>query len=437
MSLKQQLRATTARGLERRDAGGSEPTMSEVRSLVEGISRTFAEFRSQNDNRLTQIEQRGSADVITSETVDRVNAEITRLTNELTAVQTRLNRPGAAGGSANGETPAQAEYRQNWNGWARRGRHSDEAMLEMERRANTTLVQQDGGILVPLNVDTNILNTLTEESVVRTLFNALPIGTGTYSRLANLHGAGAGWVGETDARPATNGPQFGAQTGVFGEIYANPQVSQTLLDDNVVDLEALMAAEIATAIANVEGPAYLFGDGVKKPKGLFMQPTTTDPDKTRSAGTFQVIYTGNATGLQANAAATDNLLDVVYSVKAAFRQNAQWAMARTTLAAVRKLKDGQGNYLWQPSSQQGEPATLLSYPVADIEDMQALGTAGNIPIAFGNFQRAYQILDRMGIRTLRDPYTNKPYVGFYTTKRVGGVVLDSQAVKFVKIGTGS
>lgn len=435
MSLKTQLRATTARGLERRDAGG-EPSMTEVRTLIEGINRTFTEFRSQNDTRLRQIEQRGSADVVTVELMTRANTEITRLSEALTAMETRLNRPGAAGGG-NAETPQLTEYRQAWGGWARRGLHSDEAMREMERRANTTLTQQDGGVLVPINIDQNILDTLVEQSIVRTLFNSITVSAANYARLVGLHGTGAGWVGETDARPATNGPQFGEATGVFGELYANPQISQTLLDDSAVDLEEYITNEIATAFSLLEGPAYLFGDGVKKPKGLFMQPTSTAPDATRPYGTYQVIYTGNATGLQVNSAATDNLIDVIYSVKAAYRQGAVWAMNRTTLAAVRKLKDGQGNYLWQPSSQVGEPATLLSYPVTDIEEMQPLGTAGNIPLAFGNFQRAYQILDRIGIRTLRDPYTNKPYVGFYTTKRTGGVALDSQAVKFVKIGTGS
>lgn len=434
MALNRTMRRNIAR-LERRDAGGgAEPSMSEIRSLIEGINRTFSEFRSQNDQRIKQIEQRGSSDVVTSATVDRINTEITRLSDALREMETRANRP-RGGGGGNQESPEVTEHRTAWAAWARRGAGEHE-LRGLERRANTTLTPEDGGFLVPETVDRNILDILGDESTVRDLFSSISIGADDYKRLVGLHGSGAGWVGETDARPATNGPNFGETIATFGEMYANPQITQRLLDDSTLDLESYIANEIALAFAELEGDAFLFGDGAKKPKGLFTQAASTDPDKTRAYGTFQSIMTGNAASLGTGTAATDMLIDVIHSTRTVFRQNAQWILNRLTLATIRKLKDGQGNYLWQPSVQVGQPSTLLAYPTNEMEEMPDVA-AGATPLAFGNFQRAYQIVDRMGIRTLRDPYTNKPYVGFYATKRTGAVVLDSRAVKFVQVGTGA
>ncbi|MBS1035386.1 phage major capsid protein [Gluconobacter cerinus] len=437
MSYNRETRNASARpvvtGLQTRSAsgeGGSSP--AELRGIIENINRTFGEFRSQNDQRLQQLEQRGSSDVVTEDAVNRINQELTRLSNELREVETRSNRPGGSG-TGNQDSPERVEHRSAWDAWARRGAGEHE-LRSIERRANTTLVPEDGGFLVPDTVDRNILDILGDQSTVRSLFTSITVSADSYKRLVGLHGTGAGWVGETDARPATNGPQFGEAEASFGELYANPQISQRLLDDSALDLESYIGNEIALAFADTEGPAYLFGDGVKKPKGLFSQATSAQTDKERPYGTFQALDSAAANGLGANSAATDRLIDVIYSTRSVFRQNARWLMNGLTVSAVRKLKDGQGNYLWQPSAQAGEPASLLNYPVSDMEEMPDVA-AGNIAIAFGSFQRAYQIVDRMGIRTLRDPYTNKPYVGFYATKRTGGVVLDTRAVKFLKIAS--
>ncbi|MBC9176771.1 phage major capsid protein [Roseomonas ludipueritiae] len=420
-----------APALERREAG-SETPLVEVKKLIEGVNRGFEEFKTANDRRLKELEQRGAADPTATETVNKLEGQIKKLSDELMDIGKKANRI-PAGGSEPGamDTPEKREHRAGWDKWARRGAITDHELRDLERKANTTLVPEDGGLLVPETVDGQILKLLRDESEVRGLFDAQAIGTTEYRKLVSLGGAGSGWVGETEARPATSGPQWTEIAGTFGEIYANPQVSQTLLDDSRVDLEAELAGEIAYEFAQKEGRAFLFGDGVKKPKGLFTAPMAATGDKTRPFGTFQFLPTGAAATLPTTAPG-DLLLDVIYSLKKGYRRNARWLMNGVSLATMRKWKDNDGNYLWQPSLQAGEPGSLLGYPVTDLEDMPDVA-ANAMPIAFGDFRRAYRILDRIGIRTLRDPYTNKPFVGFYTTKRVGGMILDTQAVKFVKV----
>lgn len=432
MSLKRNLMSGGARLHVRGAGSGSPDNTTDMRSLLQGIQQAFSEFRQQNDQRLQQLEQRGTSDVVTEEHVQRIDGEIQRLSDALTEMSARSGRPGRPGGSS-GQDPVQVEYRTAWDRWARRGEREHE-LRDIERRANTTQTGEDGGYLVPDTVDRNILDILGDQSDVRSLFTAMTVGADSYKRLVGLHGTSAGWVGETDARSATNGPQFTEVEATFGEMYANPQISQRLLDDSAVDLEAYIGNELAIAFAENEAQAYLFGDGVKKPKGLFSQPTSADGDKTRTFGTYQLLTSTKAGGLGTNADASDKLLDMIYATKSTLRQGATWLMNSTTVSAVRKLKDGQGNYLWQPSSQIGEPATLLGYGVNDMEIMPDIA-ASAIPIAFGNFKRAYMIVDRIGIRTLRDPYTNKPFVGFYATKRTGGISLDSRAVKFLQIAS--
>jgi HK97 family phage major capsid protein len=420
-----------APALERREAG--EPGLVEVKSLIEGISRRFEEFKSANDRRLKEVEQKGAPDPVTTETVNKLEGEVKKLSDELVEIGKKANRiPGGNGAPVGAmDTPEKREHRAGWDKWARRGALTDHELRDLERKANTTLVPEDGGLLVPETIDAQILKLQRDESEVRGLFDAQQIGTTEYRKLVSLGGAGSGWVGETDARPATSGPQWTEIAGTFGEIYANPQVSQTLLDDSRVDLEAELAGEIAYEFNQKEGQAVFFGDGVKKPKGLFTAPMTAVNDKTRPFGTFQFLATG-AAGTLPTTDPGDLLLDVIYSLKKGYRRNARWLMNGVTLSTMRKWKDSDGNYLWQPSLQAGEPGALLGYPVVDLEDMPDVG-AGALPIAFGDFRRAYRILDRIGIRTLRDPYTNKPFVGFYTTKRMGGMILDTQSVKFVKV----
>jgi HK97 family phage major capsid protein len=176
---------------------------------------------------------------------------------------------------------------------------------------------------------------------------------------------------------------------------------------------------------------------VSKPRGLFTYPTAATVDASRAWGTFEHVNTGANGAFRTRSGdvnPVDDLVNVVYALKAAYRPNAQWMTNRGTLREARKLKDGQGNYIWQPAAVAGQPSALLGFPVVEAEDVPVLGTA-SLSMAFGDFREAYQIVDRIGLSLLRDPYTAYPYVFFKFRKRVGGGAISFEAVKFLRFGT--
>jgi HK97 family phage major capsid protein len=213
------------------------------------------------------------------------------------------------------------------------------------------------------------------------------------------------------------------------ELYAMPAATTSLLDDSAVDIDSWLAAEVEAVFAEQEGAAFVNGDGVNKPRGFLNYPTVAE--SAWSWGNLGYIATGVAGALPSTNPA-DVLIDTVYALRAGYRQNAAWVMNRKTQAAVRKLKDGQGNYLWQPPVTAGGDASLMGFKLVEAEDMPDIA-ANAAPIAFGNFNRGYLVVDRLGVRILRDPYSAKPYVLFYTTKRVGGGVQDFNAIKLLKV----
>ncbi len=239
----------------------------------------------------------------------------------------------------------------------------------------------------------------------------------------------SGWVAENDARPATSTPTFSPLTFNAEEQYANPGISQRMLDDAVVDVESWIAEKIADAFAIAENTAFVSGNGSDKPFGLLDYITGAASAAKHPFGAIGLINSG------AGAALTyDGIINLVHALPSQYAANASFAMNRLTMGAVRKLKDADGYPIWQPSLALGNPSTILGHPNAELSDMPDIA-AGTNPIVFGDFQRGYLIVDRIGIRVLRDPYTNKPYVQFYTTKRVGGGVRDPKAFKVQEIAT--
>lgn len=300
--------------------------------------------------------------------------------------------------------------------------------------SGTTDSDPNGGALVPDEVSTTIIARQINGSPMRRLASLRVTKAASYKQLVNVGGGTAEWVGEKQARPQTDINQYKEITITPMEVYANPAVSQTLLDDANFDVANEVSGEIAKDFDLKEGAAWVSGDGVNKPRGFlaYATPVTTG-DSTRAFGTLQYFPSGVAAALSDGSHnGGDALLDVVYGLKGDYRKNATWVMNSTTVGVVRKLKDLEGRYLWQPPISAGQPATLLGYPLETDENMPDIG-AGNFPIAFGDWKAGYMIVDRVGMRVLRDPYTNKPYVHFYTTKRVGGGLLHSNAIKLLKI----
>lgn len=309
------------------------------------------------------------------------------------------------------------------DGYLRHGR-------ETELKSMMTTVGAEGGFAVPREIDTIIARRMVEISPIRAVANVVRTGTSGFRRLISTGGTASGWVSETGARPETANPQLAEIVPPMGELYANPSATQAMLDDAAFDLEGWLANEIATEFARAEGAAFINGTGTNQPRGFLNATPSVAGDATRAFGSLQFIGSGNATGL--GTAPEAKLIDLVCQLKAPLRQGAVWVMNSTTLAAVRKLKTTDGAFLWQPGLVEGQPDRLLGYPVIEVEDMPDVA-ANQFPIAFGNFKAGYLIAERRQTSILRDPYTNKPYVQFYATRRVGGQVMDSDAIKLLRI----
>ena len=268
---------------------------------------------------------------------------------------------------------------------------------------------------------------------MRAIASVMTITADAVEGMLDLGEPAAGWVAEVEARAETATPQVGLWRIPVHELYAEPRVSQKLLDDASFDVESWLAQKVAEKFGRSENAAFVAGGGVGMPRGFTTYATAATADASRPWGTLQHVPTGTS-GAFAASNPGDVLIGLTYALKAGFRAGARFVMARATAAEVRKLKDtSSGQYLWQPGLAAGSPASLLGYPVVEAEDMPAIG-ANSLSIAFGNFREGYAVVDRQGIRTLRDPYTAKPQVKFYTTKRVGGDVLDFDAIKLLKFG---
>lgn len=406
-------------------ADGSDPA-----AILADLQRAFSEFRAVNDRRLAALET-GRGDVLNEEHVNRINAALTELqtAHDEQARTIAALRLGGAGRSA--DTPEARAYAQAFDRAFRRGGDDAELHAMAVRAALTTQSDPDGGWLAPTEIESTIDRVLSIVSAMRGLATVRQIRSGTYEKLVGQGGATAGWVGEAEARPETATPKLAALSFEAMELYANAFASQTMLDDGIVDIGAWLGDEISIAFAEQEGPAFISGSGVKKPRGILSYPTVADGNY--AWGKIGYVGTGGA-GLAADPDGLDAFIDLTSALKQAYRPGAAWVMNRKTEGAARKLKDSQGHYQWVPPTpgQTGpNPATLLGYPIANDDSMPDIG-AGAFPVAFGDFRRGYLIVDRMGIRVLRDPYTNKPKVGFYTTKRVGGGVQMFEAIKLLK-----
>jgi len=302
----------------------------------------------------------------------------------------------------------------------------------LEMKAFTGVSGDAGGYAVPREIDADIARVLKGMSPIRAIANVVKVGSAGYRKLITTGGTPSGWAAETAARPETASPVFAELVPPMGELYANPSASQAMLDDAAFDVEAWLAGEIAAEFAKAEGAAFVGGNGVNRPKGFLSTPISVAKDGARALGTLQYLPSGAASDF--GTAPDERLIDLVQSLRAPYRQGASWVMNAATLARIRKFKSNDGMPLWQPSLAGGQPATLLGYPVVEAEDMPDIG-ANALALAFGNFQAGYLIAERAETAILRDPYTNKPFVSFYATKRIGGCVADSEAIKLMKFAT--
>ncbi len=279
----------------------------------------------------------------------------------------------------------------------------------------------DGGYWVTPEVSGRIVEKLFESSPMRELATVETTTSSSWEYLPDIDEPGSGWVGETQARPETTSPEIKKGEIVVHELYAEPRATQKILDDAGVNVEAWLGRKVGGKFGRDEATAFVSGNGVGLPRGILTYPAGT------AWAQIEQVNSGSASTLTG-----DGLIDLETALKAPYRARAVWLMNRTTQAVVRKFKDGQNQYLWQPGLAQGVPPTLLGYPVRLADDMPVVA-ADALAVAFGDFREAYTIVDRLGIRILRDAFTAKPFVKFYTTKRVGGDVVNFEAIKIQKV----
>jgi len=397
-------------------------TMTEA---FDDFMQAFSEFKQANDQRLGEIEQKLTSDVVTRDKVERINKAMDEQSRLIEQLALKKLRPALGSKSGRGGSDS-AERKAAFEAYIRRG---DEAALrDLDAKSMAVGSAADGGYLVTDETDSEIGTRLASISPIRQLASVRQVSSSVLKKPFAPSGMASGWVAEASARPQTDTPQLTELSFPTMELYAMPAATQALLDDAAVDVESWIASEVDIAFAEQEGAAFVAGDGTNKPKGFLAYDTVND--SAWAWGKIGVRTTGVAGGFAASGA-SDILLDTIYALKAGHRQNGTFVMNRKTQGEIRKFKDADGNYLWLPPAGPGLAASLMGFPIAEAEDMPDIA-AGSLSIAFGDFKAAYLVVDRMGVRVLRDPYSAKPYVLFYTTKRVGGGMQNFEAMKLIK-----
>lgn len=393
--------------------------MEEIKSSIENIGKSFEAFKKANDERLSQLEKKGSVDPLTEEKVNKLNAEITKYSEEKSRIEARLEaiETSTAADFAidEGKNDNKAiEYKNAFESFTRKG---------LESKALSSGSDPDGGYVVPTEMSNRVITRIFETSPIRQIANVQSISTDQLEILVDYNEATAGWTSETESRPETNTPQLGKKIIPVHELYAQPKATQRLLDDAAINMESWLADKVADKFRRTENAAFVSGDGAGKPRGFLTYASGT------SYGQIEQVTSASTTGGEVN---SDDLPKLLYSLKSEYQNNATFLMKRSTLEQVRRLKGSDGQYYFIPALSQGAADTILGKNVLQCDDMPVLAT-DSLSIAVGDFNEGYQIVDRIGIRVLRDPFTEKPFVKFYTTKRTGGDVANFEAIKLLKM----
>jgi len=398
-----------------RETKMAAPT-AEARAAMHEMLAAFESFKEANDRRLAEIESK-RADPLLEEKVARIDVSLGKAQERLNRLTLEASRPALAGGQA-------GEEKSFWSDFLRTGN----AANLIESKALSTGSPADGGHTAPPEIEALIERKVREVSPVRAIATVRQTSAHTFRKPVSLGGTGHGWAAETAPRPETDASTLALLEFPAAELYAMPAATPALLDDSLADIGEWLADEVRDVFAEAEGAAFINGDGVNKPRGLLSYDTAVNG--TESWGELGYVATG-AAGAFAASDPADALIDLIYAPGAVYRANGRFLMNRATVSAVRKFKDADGNYIWQPGPGAGQAATLMGYPVSEAEDMPDIGSDA-FAVAFGDFARGYLVVDRQGVQVLRDPYSAKPFVLFYTTRRVGGGMQDFNAVKLLK-----
>jgi HK97 family phage major capsid protein len=400
---------------------GNTMSISEITDRVHTLGNAWEQFKQVNDARLRDIERKGAADGLYMEHLDKISQALDHHKNRLDNIEVATNRPSfELGIETKADNSDRSEYRKAFCSYLRKG--MDAGLEHLQTKALSVGSDPDGGYLVTPTMTSKIITAIFETSPMRQVASVETISTDSLEMIEDRNEASAGWTSENTSIAETNSPQIGKHSiPVFG-LYAQPKATQKLIDDSAIDIESWLATKIADVFSRRENTAFISGDGVNQPRGILTYAAGT------SWGAIEQINSGTSAVVTA-----DGLINAYYALKEGYSRNATFMMNRASVQAVRLLKEATTNqYLWQPGLAAGSPDTLLGAPVVMASDMPT-PAANALAVAVGDFKAAYQIVDRQGIQILRDPFTEKPFVKFYTTKRVGGDVVNYEAIKLLKL----
>lgn len=426
-----------------------------IAQLLEQQGTALKELRETHEQAL---KKRDAGDVVVQEKLAKINAALDTIEGRVSQAETAAARPRRGEAQAadlesrleqhnrvmgavaqrRGETPVEHDadhmrtYKQGFMRFVRQGK---DRLSAEHTQAMSVGSDADGGYTVPADMTGRLVQRVYDLSPIRQISAVMAIGSDALEGLLDNDEAGVAWVGETDPRTETGTPTLGKYRIAVEEMYAYPRLTQKLLDDSAVDIEGWLNSKVGDRMARFEGTAFTVGDGMNKPRGFATYTTAATADGARAWGVLEHISTGVNGAFAAGATAPDVLINLVEAVKDGYREGCRWVTRRSVISLIRLFKEATTNaYIWQPGLQQGQPPTLLGYPVTKAEDMPALA-AGSLSMAFGNFAEGYQIVDRLGLRVVRDNITQPGFVKFYIFRRTGGAVLNSEAIKFVRFGT--
>lgn len=410
--------------IERKDNNGGDP-VTEIKDLITKQGRAFEEFKSTNDQRLKEIEQKGHASSDIEQKLAKINADLNETTRQLQELSKKANRP--AGTNDGGLSPEQAEYKEALLNYMRKG--DTKSLRDLEQKAMSSQSDPDGGYFVTSDMDSEIDRVASAVVVMRSLANIRVVGSRGYKKLVKTSGIAARHVGEAETGGESTPPKWAEIEIPAHGLEAEPWIPNDLLEDADYDLEGDVTDESSLAFAEAEANDFINGTGVKMSRGILAYPTVAN--SSYAWGKLGFIKSG-ANGAFAASNPADKLIDLQHALKQVYRPGATWLMNDATLGLARQMKDGSGSYyLWQPDPLGNFGGKFLGSPVAIDDYMPGLST-GSFSIAYGNFKRGYTIVDRRGIALIRDNITLKGTTKFNFTKRVGGGIINFEAIKLMQ-----
>lgn len=403
--------------------------ISEIQNLVEAQGKAWDEFRKANDARIAQIEQKGHAAEDAIAKVAVIDQDLTKLSKDISEQMLKLNRP-AMGGDSKGITPEQAEHKQALHGYLTKG--DTNGLKDIERKAIGSLIDTSAGYLITPEMDAEIERVMPTVSAMYRLAKIVNVGTQKWKKRTKTSGMTMSRPGQGGTSGETTPPNWGLVEIEAHNAEVEPWVENETLEDADIDLAMDLADEAAIAFAEGLGAEFITGDGVAKSRGIAAYSTVANASY--AWGKIGYIASGKS-GAFASVAPSDKLIDLQHALKAQYRPGAVFVMSDATLSSVRQMKDSSGAYyLWQPDTTAGFGGRLLGSPV-EVDDNVAAVAANSLSIAYGNFQRAYAIVNRRGTVLIRDNLTQKGVTKFNFTRRVGGGVYNFEAVKLMKFAS--